>query len=43
MKKRGLFWYEFSKIIIFYNQYKIIEIRKRFSMALMFTFDVYLK
>ena len=46
MKKRDLFSMnemdlKFSKIVIFSNQYKILEIRKCFSMALMFTFDIF--
>ena len=31
---------EFDKIVIFSNQYIILEIQKYFSMALMFTFDI---
>ena len=32
--------HKFGKIVIFSKQYKILEIRKCFSMALMFTFDI---
>ena len=30
----------FSKIVIFCKQYKVLEIRKCYSMALVFTFDM---
>ena len=44
MKKRDLFPMnemdlKFNKINVFSNQYKILEIRKCYSMALMFTLD----
>ena len=45
MKKRDLLTMnemdlKFSKIVIFPNQYKILEIRKCYSTALMSTFDI---
>ena len=45
MKKRDLFsMYEmdlkFTKFVIIFNQYKILDIRKCYSMALMFTLDI---
>ena len=45
MKKRGPFPmnemdHKFGKIVIFSKQYKILEIRKCYSMALVFTFDI---
>ena len=47
MKKRDLFPmnemdHKFGKIVIFSKQYKILEIRKYYSMALVFT-STYLK
>ena len=46
MKKRNPFLMnemdqKFSKIIIFSKQYTILEIRKCYSMALVFTFDIH--
>ena len=32
--------HEFGKSVIFSKQYKILEIRKCYSMALVFTFDI---
>ena len=32
--------HKFSKIVIFSKQYKILEIRKYYSMAMVFTFDM---
>ena len=32
--------HKFGKIVIFSKQYKILEIRKRSSMALVFAFDI---
>ena len=45
MKKREPFPmnemdHKFSKIVIFSKQYKILEIRKCYSMALVFTSDI---
>ena len=45
MKKRDLFPMnemdlKFSKTFIFYNWYKILEIWKCYSMALMYTFEI---
>ena len=45
MKKRDPFPmnemdHKFGKIVIFSKQYKILEIRKCYSMALVFTFDI---
>ena len=45
MKKRDPFPmkemdHKFSKIVIFSKHYKILEIRKCYSMALVFTFDI---
>ena len=45
MRKRDLFPMnemdlKFSKILNFSDEYKILEIRKCFSMALMFTFEI---
>ena len=45
MKKRDSFLinemdHKFGKIVIFSKQYKILEIRKCYSMALVFTFDI---
>ena len=45
MKKRDLFPMnemdlKFSKIAIYSNQYKILEIRERYSMALMSSFVI---
>ena len=34
---------KFSKILFFSNQFKILDIQKCYSIALMFTIDVYLK
>ena len=31
---------KFGKMVIFSKQYTILEIRKRYSMALVFTFDI---
>ena len=31
---------KFSKIVIFSNQFKLLEIRKCYSMALKFTYDI---
>ena len=46
MKKRDPFpmnemEHKFGKIVIFSKQYKILEIRKCYSMALVFTFDIH--
>ena len=48
MKKKNLFPmnemdFEFSKIILISKQYKILEIRKCYSIALVFTFDIHEK
>ena len=45
MKKRGPFPmnemdHKFVKIVIFSKQYKLLEIWKSYSMALVFTFDI---
>ena len=32
--------HKYGKIVIFSKQYKILEIRKCYSMALVFTFDI---
>ena len=45
VKKRGPFpvkemYHKFGKIVIFSKQYKILEIRKCYPMALVFTFDI---
>ena len=45
MKKRDRFSmnemdHKFGKIVIFSKQYKILEIRKCYSMAMVFTFDI---
>ena len=45
MKKRGPFPmnemdHKFGKIVIFSKQYTILEIRKCYSMALVFTLDI---
>ena len=45
MKKRDPFpinemYHKFGKIVIFSKQYKILEIRKCYSMALVFTFHI---
>ena len=32
--------HKFGKIVIFSKQYKILEIRKCYSMVLVFTFDI---
>ena len=45
MKKRNPFplnkmGHKLDKIVIFSKQYKILEIRKCYSMALVFTFDI---
>ena len=32
--------HKFGKIVIFFKQYKLLEIRKCYSMALVFTFDI---
>ena len=45
MKKRDPFPinerdHKLGKIVIFSKQYKILEVRKCYSMALVFTFDI---